>query len=168
VRDEGQPVRASAGYRVCLEGAATSDDGVVATDLPNEVELFLAAVVDFAEARDDVRAVALVGSHAHGVARPDSDVDVVVLTTNPDTYVDDRDWIKALPGASLLATQRWGALTELRLVLASGTEVDFGVARPSWPSTSPVDPGTAHVVREGLVAIHDPDGLLAHVLAAVS
>jgi uncharacterized protein len=140
----------------------------VATDLPKEVELFLAAVVALAEARDDVRAVALVGSHARGVARPDSDVDVVVLTTDPDMYVDDCDWIKALPGASLLSTRRWGALTERRLVLAGGTEVDFGVARPSWASTLPVDAGTAHVVRDGLVAIHDPDGLLAHVLAAVS
>jgi uncharacterized protein len=140
----------------------------VVPDFPNEVERFLAALVTFAAARDDVRAVALVGSYARGVARPDSDVDVVVLTTDPDTYLDGCDWLKALPGASLLATRRWGALTERRLVLASGTEVDLGVARPSWASTSPVDIGTAHVVRDGLVAVHDPDGLLAHVLAAVS
>jgi uncharacterized protein len=137
-------------------------------DVPDEVEQFIAALGAFAQARDDVRAVALVGSHARGAAQPDSDVDVVVLTTDPDMYVDDCEWINALPGATLLSTRQWGALTERRLVLASGTDVDFDVARPSWASTSPLDPGTARVVRDGLVAIHDPDGLLAHVVEAVS
>jgi hypothetical protein len=129
---------------------------------------FLTALVAFAEARDDVRAVALVGSHARGVARPDSDVDIVVLSTNPDLYVHGCDWITALPGASLLATRQWGMLTERRLLLDGGTEVDFGVTGPSWASTRPVDVGTARVARQGLVVLHDPDGLLAQIVAAVS
>jgi hypothetical protein len=95
-------------------------------------------------------------------------VDVVVLTTNPGMYVHGCDWINALPGASLLATRQWGALTERRLVLDSGTEVDFGVSDPSWASTGPLDLGTARVARHGLVALHDPDRLLAQVIAATS
>jgi predicted nucleotidyltransferase len=51
----------------------------VFTALPEDVERFLTALVAFAEARDDVRAVALVGSRARGAARgADSDVDVLV------------------------------------------------------------------------------------------
>lgn len=138
------------------------------TELPDDVEWFLASLVAFAKARDDVRAVALVGSHARGVARPDSDVDVVLLSTEPATYIDGCDWIERFPGATLLATRRWGALTERRLVLANETEVDLGVACPSWASTRPLDPGTARVAKDGLIALHDPDGLLAEVMAAAN
>ncbi len=67
------------------------------TELPDDVERFLGSLVAFAEARDDVRAVALVGSHARGVARPDSDVDVVMLTTEPEAYIDGCDWIEWFP-----------------------------------------------------------------------
>ena len=137
------------------------------TELPDDVGRFLASLVAFAEARDDVRAVALVGSRARGVARPDSDVDVVMLSTEPETYIDGDDWIR-FPGATLLATRRWGALTERLLVLGNGIEVDFGVACPSWASTEPLDPGTAQVARDGLVVLHDRDGLLARLLAATS
>jgi hypothetical protein len=111
--------------------------------------------------------VALVGSHARGAARWDSDVDVVMVTTNPVAYTSETDWLSGL-GAQPLATRQWGALTELRLVLRDGTEVDFGVVKPSWTDRSPVDPGTARVVRDGLVALHDPDGLLAAVAAEVA
>ena len=127
-----------------------------------------ASVLAFANVREDVRAVALVGSHARGAARPDSDVDVVMLSTEPDTYVDGCDWIERLDGAMLVATRRWGVLTERRLVLASGTEVDFGVAHPSWASIRPLDPGTARVARAGLVPLYDPDGLLARAVDAAS
>ncbi len=136
--------------------------------LPDDAERFLAALVAFAETRDDVRAVALVGSHARGVARPDSDVDVVMLTTEPEAYIDGCDWIERFPGATLVATRRWGPLTERRLVLGNETEVDFGVARPSWAATRPLDPGTARATRDGLIALHDPDGLLADVVAAAT
>ena len=157
-----------ASSRVAFAEYPTRDDGVVFSSLPEDVERFLEAVVAFAEGRDDVRAVALVGSRARGAARPDSDVDIVLLSTDPDKYVDGCDWIEALPGAALLDTRHWGVLTERRLVLPSGTEVDFGVAHPSWASTRPLDSGTARVVRDGLVALHDPDGVLAEVIAAAS
>ena len=137
-------------------------------ELPDDVERFLASLVAFAEARNDVRAVALVGSRARGVARPDSDVDVVMLSSQPETYIDGDDWIRRFPGATLLATRRWGALTERRLLLGNGIEVDFGVACPSWASTQPLDAGTAQVARDGLVILHDRDGLLAQVVAAAT
>jgi predicted nucleotidyltransferase len=140
----------------------------VSTDLPEDVKRFLTSLVSFAERRDDVRAVALVGSRARGAARRDSDVDVVVLTTDPHKYVDGCEWIEALPDATLLGTRHWGVLTERRLVLASGIEVDFGVVHHSWASTLPLDAGTARVARDGLGALHDPDRLPAGVIAAIS
>lgn len=49
----------------------------------------------------------------------DSDVDLVVLTTN--TEIHDEGWIAeaAPPGAELVNTADWGALVERRVVLTS-------------------------------------------------
>ena len=48
-----------------------------------------------------------------------------------------------------MRTKEWGRLTERRVRLSSGLEVDFGFVDPSWTATDPVDPGTASVVLDG-------------------
>ena len=92
--------------------------------------------------QDDIVAAAVVGSWARRSARMDSDLDVVVLTTHPGQYVTDDRWIAAAVGqdASVIRTQEWGPLTERRVRLSTGLEVEFGVVAPSWAATDPVDP----------------------------
>jgi hypothetical protein len=98
----------------------------------------------------------------------DSDADVVVLTNRKETYVTSKGWIEAAAGqqARIVSTREWGPLTERRVVLASGFEIDFGFAPTSWADTAPVDPGTARVVSDGFRILHDPDGLLARLIEA--
>jgi hypothetical protein len=115
----------------------------------------------WAGGRPDLRAVALVGSRARGEARPDSDVDLVFLTDDPAAYIERDDWAFELGARAIVRTRRWGVLVERRLAMPDGPELDVGIVSPSWASTAPLDPGTARVAREGLVALHDPDGLLA-------
>lgn len=112
--------------------------------------------------RADVRAVALVGSWARDDARYDSDVDVVLLTTDRDRYLATDDWALAL-GAKVIATRQRGVLTERRVLMATGVQVDFGVVDLSWAATAPLDEGTAKVARDGLIPIYDPNCLLKHL-----
>ena len=117
---------------------------------------------EWAKTRDDLAAVALVGSWARGSARDDSDVDLVVLTET-----DGDEWVPELaPGAQLIRGGDWGAVTEHRLRLPSGLEVEVGIAAPSWAATDPVDAGTRRVVADGLRAFHDPQHLLAELACA--
>ena len=141
---------------------------VVTAERRTEVEQLLARARDWAARRPDVVAVALAGSWAYGRARMDSDVDLVVLTTEKPAYLRDGSWAAELGGTRLIRTRDWGPLyTERRFVLPSGLEVELGVAPPSWASTDPPDPGTcAHVRDGGLVALHDPDGVLARLVEA--
>jgi uncharacterized protein len=88
--------------------------------------------VAWAAARPDVRALALVGSVARGDAGAGSDIDIVVLTTAPERYVSEVAWIGELGGVRVLRTQQWGDITERRLALADGTEIDCGIGRPGW------------------------------------
>jgi len=134
-----------------------------------EVEHLLARIAAWAAGRTDVHGVALVGSWARATARPDSDVDVVVLTTGPQAYAITSDWIAGACGedAPVLRTAAWGPLVERRLLLSSGLEVEFGFVRPAWAAVLPADPGTARVVRGGCRPLHDPHGLLARLVTAV-
>lgn len=131
-----------------------------------EVHDLLAAVQSWANQRVDVLAVGLVGSWARGEACMDSDVDLVVLTTDTRAYLEDDAWLRELGGLRIVKTRAWGPLTERRFVLLSGLEVDAGIASPSWVATRPVDAGTRRVVSDGLRIIHDPDGLLARLVKA--
>ena len=119
-------------------------------------------VVSWARARPDVRGVALVGSWARGDAGPDSDLDVVLLTTSPEAYMDSTPW----PDAELVETRDWGGLTERRLRLPSGLELELDIAPLAWASTDPLDEGTRRVVRDGMRILHDPDRLLEKLAAA--
>jgi hypothetical protein len=92
----------------------------------HEIQDLLEIVRAWAVTRADLRAVALVGSHAR-----------------------------------VIRTQQWGRLTERRLITAEGLELDVGVVTPDWAATDPVDEGTRRVVADGMVALYDPDGLLA-------
>ena len=133
-----------------------------------QVEQLLDQATAWARQQPDIRGLALVGSWARGSARTDSDVDLVVLTSNPHRYLADDDWTTALGAAGVLRTQAWGPLTERRQLLQGGLEVEVGVTQPAWAATDPVDAGTRRVVTDGLRILHDPDGRLAALAAAAT
>jgi uncharacterized protein len=133
-----------------------------------EVEELLVALRSWAHGRPDVRAVALVGSWVRGTARADSDLDIVLLTDSPASYIEREDWVAGFGADSVVRMQRWGALTERRLSRPSGLEVEVGVVSPAWASVDPLDDGTAQVAGDGLVALYDPDKLLARLVDAVA
>ena len=132
-----------------------------------EVRELLHDLVAWSSQRADVRAVALVGSWARDDARYDSDVDVVLLTTDRSRYLATDDWALAL-GAKVVATRQWGVLTERRLLMPTGMELDFGVADLSWAATAPLDEGTAKVTRDGLIPLYDPDSILERLTHATA
>ena len=131
-----------------------------------EVEGLVAMLPAWAALRDDVRAIALVGSWAYGRPRADSDVDLVLLTEAPGRYIDSEDWLADLGGTRLIRTQQWGLSTERRFTLANGPEVELGVVQPVWACVHPLDAGTRRIVTDGMRVVYDPDGLLAELQRA--
>lgn len=127
---------------------------------------FVEAVRLWAPAVPGLRAVALAGSYASGRARPDSDVDLIVLCDEPACLLTDRAWLGVFGEAVAVSVEDWGAVTSLRVRYAGGLEVEWGLGRPSWAATAPLDAGTARVVADGFRPLYDPEGLLAALLAA--
>jgi predicted nucleotidyltransferase len=119
--------------------------------------------------------VALVGSHARGTARADSDIDLIVLTTDPQRFRADTAWLRAIDWNFIAARpaewqdEDYGVLWSRRMWLKPNRdEVEIGFALPSWAEVKPIDPGTQRVITDGCRALHDPEGLLTRLCAAVN
>jgi hypothetical protein len=125
------------------------------------------SVTDWATRQPDVTALALVGSYAYHRPRMASDVDLVLLTTDPDRHRDGTRWISGFdPAARVIRDQAWGPLRERRVRLRSGLQVELGIVSPTWAAL-PLDPGTAKVLSDGCRILLDPDGVLHEALAAL-
>lgn len=135
-----------------------------------EVEELLVSVTGRARGMPAVVALGLCGSWASGQPTMASDVDVVVLTVNRLALVQDQNWALAAvgDGARVVRQQDWGRMvTEIRLRRMSGLEVELGVADTAWAAVDPVEEGTARVVGDGFVVLHDPSDLLEALVAVV-
>ena len=133
----------------------------------DEVRELLANTRGWASRKNDLVAAGLAGSWARGEARMGSDVDLVLLTTAKQGYLEDETWVRELGGLRMIKTEQWGpTMTERRFVLPSGLEVEAGIAPPSWAATNPVDPNLRAVILDGFRILYDPEGLLARLVEA--
>ncbi len=152
--------------------ARGDNNGSVVTDERRaECGLLQDTIATWAESRSDICGVVVVGSWAGGEPTMDSDLDVCVLTDEKELYTMTEEWVEGAVGqrAPIVRRMEWGPLfTERRLRLESGFEVDVGFAPIQWASVEPVDAGTASVVGSGAVPLHDPLGVVARLLDAVS
>ena len=134
--------------------------------LATDITAFLGGVADWAQAEPGIVGVALVGSFARGSARPDSDIDLVLLCQYPQCYLDDRSWIEQFGTPVRQAVEEWGKVTSLRVWYADGTEVEYGLAPANW-AADPADQGDAQVVSGGIRILFDRDGTLSCRLRAI-
>lgn len=128
-----------------------------------EAQEIIDRITRWAANRQDIVGLLLVGSYARNAARPDSDIDIVLLTTDQTQYFNNT-WANELALGELVRTQAWGPITERRYATASGVEVEIGIGSPEWAQTDPVDPGTHRVVTDGAHPLHDPAGVLASLI----
>lgn len=124
----------------------------------------------WADTRPDVLALALVGSYAHpsGAETAESDVDIIVVTSDPDRYTGGTEHLPPALELPLLRAKQWGMVAERRSRhAATGLVVELNITTPLWAATEPeVDGGTRRVVRDGIRVLHDRDGLLAKLIDA--
>jgi len=96
----------------------------------------LALIATWAAHRNDIVGLALVGSRARGTARPDSDVDLIVLTPQPESFRESQAWLAGIDWSALgLAVKAcrdavYGAVWSRHVELSDRSWVEFGFARP--------------------------------------
>lgn len=80
-----------------LHGGRFADPAGVSPEREAEMGRVVDRVTRWAGNRSDVVGLLLVGSFARGAARPDSDVDLVVLSTAPARYAEGDGWARGRP-----------------------------------------------------------------------
>jgi predicted nucleotidyltransferase len=118
-------------------------------------QALLTRLADWAESDDDIVAIALVGSHARGAARPDSDVDVIILTEHVGRFLAATEWTREFGDVATLEREDWGMVQALRVTYRGGLEVEFGLTTPQWAAVAPIEPGTQRVVANGCRIVSD-------------
>ena len=126
------------------------------------VSAFLEAFNSWASAQTDVKAFALVGSHARDAATEDSDVDLLILSTDIAKYINDRSWLSQFGEASECRVEDWGKVTSLRTFYQDRLEVEYGFSTPDW-AKRPMDAGSLRVVSDGMKILFDPQNILSTV-----
>lgn len=128
---------------------------------------FLDTFKQWATSQPRLLAVALVGSYARGTASEDSDIDLVLITTDPQHYLQDDQWLAVFGPVRSVTLEDWGLVQSRRVFYADRLEVEFGITTPQWTATDPVDEGTQQVLLDGVRILYDPQGLLRAVLEAI-
>ena len=127
----------------------------------------LIQVIDFIEdfmrwsrRRKDIRALALVGSYAREAAKETSDVDLVIITNNPQKYVSDTEWTRVFGTVITKNVENYGILTSVRVWYESGLEIEYGFTTHDWVK-KPLDKGTKRVIDDGLRVLFEKEKILS-------
>ncbi|MDQ0579659.1 nucleotidyltransferase domain-containing protein [Streptomyces rishiriensis] len=149
-----------------LHGGRFADPAGVSPEHEAEMRRVVDRMTRWAGNRSDVVGLLLVGSCARGTAGPDSDVDLVVLSTAPARYAEDDGWAREPALGEVIRVRDRGTVTEWRYATASGLEVEVNVGPARWARTDPVDAGTRRVVTDGARPLYDPAGILGALIQA--
>ena len=131
------------------------------------IDGFLFDVQTWAEGQDDLEAILLVGSYARNQARYDSDIDLVLLTHQPNKYVTDSSFARNFGSIMDAREEDWGRVTSKRIWFRVGFEVEFGITTPDWITEEPLDAGTVRVIRDGARVLFDRIGHLEELVTSV-
>jgi hypothetical protein len=137
-----------------------------------QLEQILAPIAAWARSRSDVHGLALVGSWARGAARRDSDIDLMLLVPEPQTFRSDEHWLTEIDWAGgQVADWRdaeYGSAWSRHVALEPYCQIEFTFCAPSWAATDPIDAGTVNVVSGGCRVLVDKVQLFESLLTAVS
>jgi aminoglycoside 6-adenylyltransferase len=124
-----------------------------------------AAIADWADQEDDVRAAIVVGSRSRAEVPADewSDLDVVLFARDPGSLLEREDWVRRFGRVRLtfLEPTAVGGQRERRVLYDDGTDIDFAVV----PVEGIDDPAAAEVASRGIRILVDKDGAIARRLA---
>ena len=121
---------------------------------------FIEDFMRWASARTDIQALALVGSFARDAATTSSDVDLVIVTDDPQKYLTHTEWTEDFGSVITKQLEDYRTLRSLRVWYKSGLEVEYGFTTPAW-AQSPLDEGTRQVIEDGMRVLFERMPLLS-------
>ena len=135
--------------------------------MKEKVDTLLSQVVSWASKQDSILGVSLVGSYARNTARPDSDVDLVILSDKPTELLAKTEWISKFGEIVSSRHGDYGLVQSKHILYKSNLKVEYGITTLEWTNTKPVDSGTYKVVTDGMQILYDPENAFKHLQDAI-
>ncbi|RTL36605.1 MAG: hypothetical protein EKK48_25540 [Candidatus Melainabacteria bacterium] len=128
---------------------------------------FLRSLNTWCGQRQDLLGLLLIGSYARGTAKPDSDVDLILISMQPLAYVDNCRWAEVFGAIKKAELEDWGLVKSWRIIFQTGLEVEFGITDMDWLSQEQLQGSTGKIIADGAQIIFDPRGELAESIRSV-
>jgi len=128
-----------------------------------KIRAFLLQVAHWASARPDIQALALVGSYARHTETKTSDVDLVLITSNPDLYLKNTLWVEQFGTVTHQQVEPYGLLTSIRVWYDNGNEIEYGITDERWAAI-PLDEGSRQVLSGGVEILFEQNRILSRHL----
>ncbi|MBX9669391.1 MAG: nucleotidyltransferase domain-containing protein [Candidatus Obscuribacterales bacterium] len=122
---------------------------------------------DWCQSQPELKALAIIGSYGSGKARPDSDLDLLIVTVSPDKYLGNTEWISAFGTPDSLDLEDYKLVQSWRVIFADGSEVEFCITTEEWCSDEQIKDGTGRIVSNGILIVYDPDKILESLVERV-
>lgn len=137
-----------------------------------KLDPILELMVEFAQSRNDILALALCGSWARGEAGLESDIDLSIIVKDKLKF-KSTEWIEELLFSKIQESVKsfrdevYGVTWSRHVLLKSGIEIEFGFANTSWADSDNLDDGTKKVVSDGYKILYDPQQILKNLIEKV-
>lgn len=114
------------------------------------MNLFLEKFINWSKEEGNILAVVLVGSYAREAQRPDSDIDLVIITQNPKVYLVSDNWTKTFGEVMKISNEDWGLVQVRRVFYKNALEVEFGITTKDWLD----NPGSKKIIEKGMKMLY--------------
>lgn len=127
---------------------------------------FIEKVKEWAINEPFIEAIILVGSYVRGTQNVDSDIDLVILTSNKQYYIDNTQILSTFGLIDRSNIEFYGECTSIRIWYKSGLEVEFGMVPLTWINL-PLDYGTERVLSAGYKILVDKKRMLSPIIPII-
>jgi predicted nucleotidyltransferase len=131
-------------------------------DIKNKVDFLLNEFINWCKKQNEIIGVAIVGSFARGDFNADSDVDLVIISTDKMNTIDTIYSQFHYDEMIHHSIEEWGILTSLRIFYKNELEIEYGVVTKQWVE-EPLDEGTKEVVENGFMILLDKENIFSSV-----
>lgn len=117
-------------------------------------EKLLEELKEYANNKSYIESVLIVGSYARQTNKEDSDLDIMIITSEKSMMIKNQDFIQKFGDVLSSQIEYYGACTSIRVWYEDKKEVEFGIVEPSWIE-DPLDQGTHRVLSDGYKVLID-------------
>lgn len=148
------------------------------------INAILEQIIKWSEANPLISALALVGSYAIREATPDSDIDLMLITSVPEFFREYDDWLYKINWESInCKILKWNDaeygvvwsrhidlsyLNDLNNDFSKRIKVEISFGLPTWASINPIDSGTFDVVCKGCKILYDPQRMITNLISQIN